>query len=173
MKRGVLLVAAAIVFAGHDPALAGNKTIGTAAVQSADGAAKGQARLVRVGNRVRLRLQASHLPAGRHGVHLHAVGNCTAPDFASAGPHLNPHGRMHGMDNPQGSHLGDLPNLVIGRSGKGSLTAWLRGTPDELGAELFDADGTALVIHAGQDDYRTDPSGNSGGRIACGVIRRG
>ncbi len=91
---------------------------------------------------------------------------------ASAGGHLNPHGKQHGMENPQGSHLGDLPNLSIGADGKGSFSVPLNGSPAEIEALLFDADGTALVVHAKPDDYRTDPSGNSGPRIACGVLTR-
>ena len=79
---------------------------------------------------------------------------------------------MHGAKNPQGSHLGDLPNIVVGRGGAGSLTVPLTGTGDELLAQLFDADGTALVVHASADDYMTDPTGNSGGRVLCGVLTR-
>lgn len=103
------------------------------------------------------------LPPGVHGMHLHAVGRCDAPDFASAGPHWNPTSRQHGLENPQGHHSGDLPNATIGPDGR--LFAVL-AVPRGIG----DADGAALVIHAGPDDNRTDPSGNSGGRIACAVL---
>ena len=119
-----------------------------------------------------LRVMIDGLPAGTHGTHLHTTGKCEAPDFASAGGHLNPHGKRHGSDNPQGKHLGDLPNLIVGAGGKGSMTVPMAGTSEQLEAALFDEDGTALVVHAGPDDYRTDPSGNSGGRIACGVLMR-
>ena len=119
---------------------------------------------------VRLALDASHLPAGTHGTHLHETGRCDAPAFTTANAHVNPMARKHGLRNPQGPHLGDLPNLVVGADGRGHMevviVASLRpGTPP-----LYDPDGTALVVHAGPDDMVTDPSGNSGARIACGVI---
>ncbi|WP_114952544.1 superoxide dismutase family protein [Sphingosinicella terrae] len=123
------------------------------------------------GDRVRIRLVAAGLPAGTFGAHVHAVGRCDPPGFESAGPHWNPTGRQHGSQNPQGPHHGDLPNLQVGTDGAGTLeyslaAASLRGGP----APLFDGDGAAIVVHAGPDDYRTDPSGNSGARIACGVF---
>jgi Cu-Zn family superoxide dismutase len=109
-------------------------------------------------------------PGSAHGLHLHSVGACQGPAFASAGPHLNPAGHQHGMDNPAGSHLGDLPNLVVNAAGAGRLTARLPGDPAQVAAQLFDSDGTAIVLHADPDDLRTDPSGNSGARIACGAL---
>ncbi len=117
-----------------------------------------------------LRLAAAGLPPGGHGVHLHAVGKCAAAGFTDAGPHLNPGENQHGTDNPAGNHLGDLPNLIIGPNGTGTLDASVPGDRAQLEAALFDADGTAVVIHAALDDYRTDPTGNSGSRIACGVV---
>ncbi len=120
---------------------------------------------------MRLRVEASGLAQGVHGIHVHAVGRCDSPDFASAGPHWNPAGRQHGRDNPQGMHQGDLPNLTIGADGRGSIEVAVGGATSMAG--LLDADGAALVIHAAPDDYRTDPSGNSGARIACGVIGAG
>ncbi|HEX8693451.1 MAG TPA: superoxide dismutase family protein [Longimicrobium sp.] len=119
---------------------------------------------------VRLAVVATRVPAGTHGTHLHAVGRCDTPDFTTAGPHLNPASRQHGLRNPRGPHLGDLPNLVVGAGGGGRLEATVAGTLNPGQAPLFDADGTALVIHAGADDQVTDPSGNSGARIACVVI---
>jgi len=148
-------------------------SLASATLLSPDGATKATATLVSVNGKLELRIAAEGLTPGTHGVHLHTTGACTAPNFASAGGHLNPHARMHGTDNPMGSHLGDLPNLMIDDSGKGSLTATLQDTAAEGEPQLFDADGTAIVIHAAADDYKTDPSGNSGGRIACGVLTRG
>lgn len=121
---------------------------------------------------VRVRLNATGLPPGTYAAHVHAVGRCDAPDFTSAGAHWNPRGRQHGRENPAGAHVGDLPNIVVRADGRGSIDAQmdaasLRGDANPL----FDADGSALLIHAAADDYRTDPSGNSGARIACGVIR--
>lgn len=120
---------------------------------------------------VRLTIESTSLSAGPHGAHLHNVGSCAPPDFASAGPHWNPTGRQHGRDNPNGAHAGDLPNLLVGTDGRGSLEYLAPGLMISEGPNrILDADGTALVIHAAPDDHRTDPSGNSGGRVACGVL---
>lgn len=110
------------------------------------------------------------LPAGVHGIHFHAVGACT-PDFAAAGAHYNPMSKQHGLENPAGAHGGDLGNLTIGADGSGAYdytTMLVSLMPGDM--TLYDADGSALVVHANPDDYKTDPSGNSGGRIACGVV---
>lgn len=146
--------------------------IATADIVLSDGTAAGTAAIERDGKGLKLVVAAKGLPAGVHGIHLHAVGQCEGPGFTTAGSHLNPHNRQHGLDNPAGAHLGDLPNLTASADGSGGLGAPLKGTQDELLASLFDTDGTALVIHATADDNRTDPSGNSGGRIACGVLKR-
>lgn len=106
------------------------------------------------------------LTPGPHGIHIHAVGKCEGPAFASAGGHLNPDGKQHGMDNPMGPHQGDLPQLVVGPDGTGHVAF---ETHTSL-ASIFDADGAAFVVHAGPDDQRTDPSGNSGARLLCGVL---
>jgi Cu-Zn family superoxide dismutase len=110
-----------------------------------------------------IRIAAQGLAPGEHGLHLHAVGRCDGPAFQSAGTHWNPAGKQHGHLNPQGAHLGDLPNLTISSNGRGALNFL-------VGGALADADGTSLVIHAKADDYKTDPSGNSGDRIACAVV---
>jgi superoxide dismutase, Cu-Zn family len=104
---------------------------------------------------------------GRFGIHVHAVGQCEGPGFTSAGPHWNPAGRQHGRNNPAGVHHGDLPNIEIGADGAGRLSADIPGTI----AGLLDADGAALILHAAADDERTDPTGNSGARVACAVLR--
>ncbi len=115
------------------------------------------------------------LPSGVHGIHFHDVGRCdvgTTPAFSTAGAHYNPMGREHGLDNPRGPHAGDNPNIAIPASGVGKVsftTSRVSLTPGT--ATLFDADGTSLVIHAGADDQVTNPAGNSGARIACGVVR--
>lgn len=120
--------------------------------------------------RLRVNVQAKGISSGPHGIHLHAVGSCS-PDFAAAGGHHNPLGRQHGLLNPHGAHGGDLPNLVINSAGRGHLNAISeRATLSPGPITLLDADGSALIIHAGEDDQITDPTGNSGGRIACGVI---
>ena len=141
-------------------------------LKSANGAPTGTVVLVAAGEEVTINVAAIGLPKGIHGLHLHMTGSCNAPDFKSAGGHLNPHNMQHGTANPAGSHLGDLPNLVADSYGAGTVTATLRDSRSAVEAALFDADGTAIVIHADPDDNRTDPSGNSGARIACAVLTR-
>ena len=146
--------------------------IAQATLRQASGLPAGTAQVMRNGNEVTVSVAAVGITPGAHGVHLHTTGRCDAPDFTTAGPHLNPTNHQHGTQNPAGPHLGDLPNLTAGQAGAGTVSARLNGTPEEIMAALFDADGTAIVVHATADDYRTDPSGNSGGRIACGVLTR-
>ncbi|MDP9181017.1 MAG: superoxide dismutase family protein [Chloroflexota bacterium] len=108
---------------------------------------------------------------GAHGMHIHTVGKCDPPDFTSAGVHFNPTGKKHGLLNPDGPHAGDLPEITVLSAGAGSLETTTNRISLTAGASsLFDADGSALVIHAGYDDQVTDPTGNSGARLACGVI---
>lgn len=139
----------------------------------ANGMPAGTAQLIANGNAVTLAVTATGLEPGEHGFHLHTTGQCTAPGFTSAGGHLNPAAREHGALNPNGKHLGDMPNLKVGTSRSASAQVDLPGTREALLTDIFDADGTALVIHAGPDDYRTDPSGDAGSRVACGVLTRG
>jgi len=131
-----------------------------------DGTPRGTARVETSGGGMRMKIEGIDLPPGVHGVHIHAVGRCERPAFESAGPHWNPAVRQHGRDNPMGAHRGDLPNLLIGTDGRGDIAFDLAGGP----GDLLDADGSAIVIHADADDFRTDPSGNSGARLACGVF---
>jgi len=116
------------------------------------------------------RLTGTGLPHGIHGLHVHAVGRCDPPGFATAGPHWDLHGNKHGMNNLAGPHSGDLPNVEVAANGVLGATVTL---PHVDMAALLDADGAALVLHASADDYETDPSGNSGARIACAIIRPG
>jgi Cu-Zn family superoxide dismutase len=116
---------------------------------------------------VTLRIDAASLPHGVHGIHVHAVGRCEPPDFVSAGAHWNPAGRKHGFNNPAGHHAGDLYNVTVAANGVLGEAVTIPGASM---ASLIDADGAALVIHAAADDYVTDPSGNSGARIACAVL---
>ena len=136
------------------------------------GADRGRADIYRDTSGLRIELVARGFAAGTYGMHVHAVGQCTVPDFASAGPHWNPTSAQHGRDNPMGAHHGDLPNLVVEPDQIGRATLRMVGSRFEGNDGLLDADGAAFVIHAGPDDYKTDPSGNSGGRVACGVIVR-
>jgi superoxide dismutase, Cu-Zn family len=123
---------------------------------------------------VRLGVSASQLSPGPHGLHFHAQGTCTPPDFTSAGPHFNPDSGKHGRLNPEGPHLGDLPNLIAGPDGSADTSFTVAHDLAGRGARsLLQPGGTALVIHAKADDERTDPSGNSGDRVACAVIEAG
>jgi Cu-Zn family superoxide dismutase len=146
-------------------------TVATAELKDAAGKVVGNALLTAVGDgAVRVQAWVGGLPAGSHGIHIHAVGACT-PDFAAAGGHFNPEGAQHGLDNPKGAHAGDMPGLSVGADGYGAYDAInARVSLGGSNRSLFDADGSALVIHANADDQVTDPTGNSGGRIACGVI---
>lgn len=111
------------------------------------------------------------LPPGPHGVHVHTTGKCERPDFLSAGPHLDEGHHQHGLDNPAGHHLGDLGNLIVGPDGRATMTLRIVPTTGKFFARtLLDTDGSAVIVHAGPDDGRTDPSGNSGPRIACGIV---
>jgi Cu-Zn family superoxide dismutase len=142
-----------------------------AELRNATGQVVASATLTQVAGAVRVVLEAQGLPPGAKGVHIHAVGKCDPPDFTTAGGHFNPQGRQHGALNPQGPHAGDLPNLTVGADGKGQLESTTQLVTLLAGpTSVFDADGSALVVHAAPDDFRTDPTGNSGARIACGAI---
>lgn len=120
---------------------------------------------------VRIRVAARDLAPGTYAAHVHTTGRCDAPEFQSAGPHWNPTGAAHGRENPRGAHLGDLPNLLVGADRRGTVEYRIAGASLRGGVTpIADADGAALIVHASPDDYRTDPSGNAGARLACAVI---
>jgi Cu-Zn family superoxide dismutase len=143
----------------------------TADVKNATGQSIGTATLTEVAGGIRIVLDVKGLPAGAKGVHIHEVGKCEGPQFTTAGAHFNPEQKEHGTLNPRGPHAGDLPNITVAGDGSGRLETTNRRITLGTGAtSLFDADGSAIVVHAAPDDFTTDPTGNSGGRIACGVI---
>jgi Cu-Zn family superoxide dismutase len=169
MLVGGLAVAAGSAFAqsGTTPPQGAS-----AEIRNAQGRVVGQMRASQQSGGLHVRITASGLPAGTYGAHLHSVGRCDPPDFASAAGHWNPTAHEHGSLNPRGPHTGDLPNLTVGANGAGALDFDIAGATLRGGSTpLLDADGAAIVIHAQADDYRTDPSGNSGARMACGVVR--
>ena len=147
------------------------KAPGPAALKTAAGGDVGMVTLVEDGKGVTIKVEVAGLEPGGHGLHLHTVGRCDGPKFESAGPHWNPTGKQHGRNNPQGAHLGDLANIDVGADGRGTATLSLAGA-SLMGGEhpLLDLDGAALVVHAKADDYKTDPSGASGDRIACAIL---
>lgn len=148
-------------------------------IEGADGAVRdsagrqvAQAGVMQDGPDLKVGLHVMTMRPGHYAVHLHDIGRCDPPGFESAGPHWNPYLREHGRDNPRGQHLGDLPNLEVGANGMGEVRFTIPDARLNGGAHaLQDGNGFAIVIHAAPDDYRTDPSGNSGARVACGVLR--
>jgi len=161
---------AAIMFALSSlPAAAQNAT---AALKDAGGKEVGSVNLTQTPHGVLINLSVKGLAAGEHAFHVHAVGKCEPP-FTSAGGHFNPTNKKHGMLAAEGYHAGDMPNLHIPQSGDLTVEVVNANITLEKGKpnSVYDADGSAIVIHAGSDDYKTDPTGEAGGRIACGVIQ--
>jgi Cu-Zn family superoxide dismutase len=175
MRMITTITAAAALAALGCATTRGPSAMATAVLQTPTGAAAGAARMEQGAAGVRVRIDVLGLAPGMHGVHVHAVGRCDGAGdtwFESAGGHFNPDDREHGLNNPRGPHAGDLPNITVAADGTGSLEVTTdRFTLDEGAPSVFDADGAALVVHAQADDLASDPAGNAGARIACGVLR--
>lgn len=171
MRRLTLAMTATVV----GTVLAWAQTPGAHAdLRDAQGRSIGRATLTESQHGVLLHVELTGAPAGEHAFHVHAVGRCEAPAFQSAGGHFNPTSRQHGFLNPQGAHGGDLPNVWVPDGGRLVFDRFLDHATLGSGAgSLLDADGSALVMHAGRDDYTSDPAGNAGSRVACGVITKG
>jgi Cu-Zn family superoxide dismutase len=171
MKIAKLLLGMAASVAVGGPALPADAQTAIAILKDASGKEVGKADLTETPHGVLLKLSLKGFPAGERAFHIHAVGKCEPP-FTSAGGHFNPAGKKHGMSAADGAHAGDMPNLFVPASGDLTVEvvnpaiSLVEGKPNSV----FDADGSAIVIHAGPDDYKTDPTGNAGDRVACGII---
>jgi Cu-Zn family superoxide dismutase len=145
----------------------------TAELKDREGQTIGQAKLTETPHGVLISLNLDRAPAGERAFHIHQVGRCDPPTFESAGGHLNPTGAQHGFLQAKGPHAGDMPNVHVPKDGRLTVETLARGVTLQGGKNsLLDADGSALVMHAKPDDYRTDPAGAAGDRIACGLIQK-
>ena len=174
MKTGLVLlmiISAVLMFATAGYAQENTKDSAVAVMKDAEGSTVGFATFTENACGVRIQAIVSGLTPGLHGIHIHEKANCTGPSFTSAGGHYNPLGKEHGLDNPKGPHAGDLPNLVVDENGTGYIDVTTdRVTLSPGPTTLFTANGTSLIIHSGPDDQMTNPAGDSGKRIVCGVI---
>lgn len=174
---GIATAAIALGACASAPSPLNRVAVAYATISNAAGEKRGTAELWQdVDKIVHVDVQVTGMPPGPHGIHFHAVGQCDgsgATPFATAGGHYNPLGRQHGLENPAGPHAGDAPNFTVDANGNGRASFTTdRVSLTEGSTSLFDADGSAIVIHAAADDQTSQPAGNAGARIACGVVKQ-
>lgn len=156
------------------PVSGGNAEAFKVPIINTDGNPIGEADFTEGADGVTITVKAEGLPPGKHGLHIHEKGECTPPLFETAGSHFNPTDKEHGFNNLKGFHAGDLPNVEVGQDGQLNASVTTAELTLKIGQEnsILDDDGSALILHEKEDDYKTDPAGNSGDRIACAVIKK-